>query len=63
MEREYGKLGQFDVIVDGQVVASRGGGMLTKLLGGGFPDPDDVVAKIGALQQAQHGPQGTKAKN
>jgi predicted Rdx family selenoprotein len=51
--REYGKLGQFDVVVDGVVVASRGGSMLRKLLAGGFPDPEEVIQKIEALQQAR----------
>ena len=43
-----GSLGQFDVVVDGQVVASKTGGFLVKLLGGGWPDPDAVVAAIRA---------------
>lgn len=51
MQRLPGKLGQFDVVVDGQVVASRGGNMLSKMLGGGWPDPDDVVRRIEALQK------------
>jgi len=41
-----GKSGQFDVIVDGEVVASRGGNALTRLLGGGWPDPDSVVEAL-----------------
>jgi hypothetical protein len=36
-------------MVDGRTIASRGGGLLTKLLGGGWPDPEDVVAKISEL--------------
>jgi hypothetical protein len=51
VRREHGSLGQFDVLVDGKVIASRGGSMLKKVLGGGFPDPEDVIAKIEALQQ------------
>ena len=71
-----GKLGQFDVVVDGKVVARRGGGfcsvcggipgveagdravrrrggnVFTKLLGGGWPEPADVIAKIEELQRA-----------
>jgi len=35
------------------VVASRGGSMLRKLLSGGFPDPEEVIQKIEALQQAR----------
>lgn len=53
MKRQIGKLGQFDVLVDGKVIASRGGNMLQKVLGGGWPDPEDVIAKIEALQKAK----------
>jgi hypothetical protein len=35
------------------VVASRGGSMLKRILGGGWPDPDEVVAKIEAKLQAK----------
>jgi len=48
-----GKLGQFDVVVDGQTIASRGGNLFTKLIGGGFPDPEDVITKIEALQRTR----------
>ena len=51
MQRLPGKLGQFDVVVDGRVIASRGGNVLQKMFGGGWPDPEDVIAKIEALQQ------------
>ena len=51
MKRQPGKPGQFDVVVDGKVIASRGGSMLKKLLGGGWPDPEEVVEKIDALRQ------------
>jgi hypothetical protein len=33
------------------VVASRGGNMLTRMFGGGFPDAEDVIAAIAALKQ------------
>ena len=39
-------MGQFDVVVDGVTIASKKTGLLTKLLGGGWPDPDEVVAAI-----------------
>jgi hypothetical protein len=43
--------GQFDVIVDGKVIASRGGNVATRiLLGAGFPDPSQVVAEISRLR-------------
>ncbi len=41
-----GSSGQFDVLADGELVASRDGGFLAKLLGGGWPDPHDVVNKL-----------------
>lgn len=53
VKRQPGKPGQFDVVVDGKVIASRGGSMMKRLLGGGWPDPDEVVEKIEALQQQQ----------
>jgi hypothetical protein len=38
------KLGQFDVLVDGQLIAARGGNPVTRiLLGAGFPDLGHVV--------------------
>ncbi|HEX6813777.1 MAG TPA: hypothetical protein VF384_19305 [Planctomycetota bacterium] len=51
MKRERGKPGQFDVVVDGEVIASRGGSMLERLLKGGWPDPEAVVAKIEAKRK------------
>jgi hypothetical protein len=48
---QQGSLGQFDVLVDDAVVASRGGGFMTKVLGGGWPDPDKVVAAIRERQE------------
>lgn len=49
--RERGAPGQFDVLVDGEVIASRGGNMLQRVLGGGWPDAEDVIAKIEARRQ------------
>jgi hypothetical protein len=43
-----GRLGQFDVLADGEVIASRGGSMLKRVLGGGWPDPAEVIEKIEA---------------
>lgn len=45
-----GKSGQFDVLLDGTLIAKRGGGFLTRLLGGGWPDEAEVVAKIQSSQ-------------
>jgi len=41
---DVGKSGQFDVIVDGETIASRGGNMFTRLFVAGWPDPEDVLA-------------------
>lgn len=39
--------GQFDVLVDGKRIASRGGNVATRiLLGAGFPDPSQVVDEL-----------------
>ena len=41
------RAGQFDVVADGQLVASRGGNVLTRvLLGAGFPDSEDLVDEL-----------------
>jgi hypothetical protein len=46
-ELAVGALGQFDVLVDGEVIASRAKGFLVRhLLGGGWPDPEDVVEAV-----------------
>lgn len=45
-----GGRGQFDVEADGELVAGRGCGLLRRLLGGGWPDPDEVVAELGKRQ-------------
>ena len=55
MTRERGRLGQFDVVVDDEVIAGRGGNMLQRALGGGWPDPEEVVAKLEELQRARSG--------
>ncbi len=34
------------MVVDGETVASRGGNVLTRLFGAGWPEPEDVVAAI-----------------
>lgn len=43
-------------MVDGEVIAGRGrskeGGFLKRMLGGGWPDPEDVIAKVEAKLQA-----------
>lgn len=41
-----GKTGQFDVLVDGVAVATRGGNWLSRSFGLGYPDLDAVVREI-----------------
>jgi hypothetical protein len=41
-----GHHGQFDVVVDGRVVASRKGGLIAKLLNRPWPTGDEVVAAV-----------------
>ncbi len=53
VSRQQGKPGQFDVLVDGEVVASRNGSMLKRVLGGGWPDPEEVIATIEAKLRAK----------
>ena len=43
---EKGRPGQFEVIVNGQSVASRKGGLLAKVLNRPWPNGDDVVAAV-----------------
>jgi len=41
-----GKTGQFEVIADGERVATRGGNWLTRSFGAGYPDLDRVVEQL-----------------
>jgi hypothetical protein len=41
---EPGRVGQFDVVADGETIASRGGNWLTRRFGAGYPDPEKVLA-------------------
>lgn len=41
-----GKSGQFDVFADGDLVASRQGSLLVRLVGGGWPDADEVTSAL-----------------
>jgi hypothetical protein len=52
VELEKGRQGQFEIIVNGRLVASRKGGLLAKILNRPWPDGDDVVAAVrDTLQQ------------
>jgi hypothetical protein len=46
VELEKGRQGQFDVMVNGRIVASRKGGLIAKLVKRPFPPVDDVVAAV-----------------
>lgn len=51
-----GETGQFDVLVDGEKVAERGGNWFTRSFGAGYPDLESVVdtlEKQGAGDAAQ----------
>ena len=41
-----GKTGQFDVLVDGHTVATRGGNWLTRSIGAGYPDLEALVHQL-----------------
>ncbi|MCP3920805.1 MAG: hypothetical protein GY711_35205 [bacterium] len=41
-----GRRGQFDVLVDGRIVASRKGGLVAKLTKRPWPEPAQVVAAV-----------------
>lgn len=34
------------MLADGELIASKGGGLLASLFGGGWPDPHEVVATL-----------------
>ena len=42
----HGKTGQFEVIVDGEKIAERGGNWFTRSFGAGYPDLDSVVEQL-----------------
>ncbi len=41
-----GKTGQFDVIVDDEKIAERGGNWFTRKFGAGYPELDSVVKQL-----------------
>ena len=47
-EMVEGRRGQFEILVDGQVVIERRGGLLAKLFGKPWPDSEDVVNAVRA---------------
>ena len=47
-----GNTGQFDVVVDDERIATRGGNWFTRSFGAGYPDLDSVVDLLVAKQRA-----------
>ncbi len=43
-----GKIGQFEVIADGDRIVQRGGNWFTQKLGAGYPDLDAVITQLEA---------------
>lgn len=41
-----GATGQFDVVVDGKTIATRGGNWLTRSFGAGYPESDSIIEQI-----------------
>ena len=41
-----GKIGQFEVLADGEKIAGRGGNWFTRSLGAGYPDFDQVIEQL-----------------
>jgi hypothetical protein len=41
-----GRNGQYDVIVDGELIATREQGFVKRLLGGGWPDNKEILSEI-----------------
>lgn len=41
-----GKTGQFDVIVEDEKIAERGGNWLTRSFGAGYPDLEKVIEQL-----------------
>ncbi|MGH9735844.1 MAG: hypothetical protein ACRD8A_14790 [Candidatus Acidiferrales bacterium] len=41
-----GDTGQFDVLADGKMIATRGGNWLTRRFGAGYPDFDSIVDQL-----------------
>jgi hypothetical protein len=47
-----GRAGQFEIVVDGRTVVSRKGGLIAKLVGRPWPEPDDVLSAVrGAVER------------
>jgi len=47
-----GKIGQFDVLADGEKIVERGGNWLTRGFGAGYPDLEGVVQRLAEKNRA-----------
>ena len=45
-ETKPGKIGEFEVFLDGESIAKRGGNFLTRSFGGGYPDLAEVLSVL-----------------
>ncbi len=41
-----GKVGQFDVLADGELIVTRGGNWFTRQFGAGWPEFEEVIATL-----------------
>jgi hypothetical protein len=48
-----GRLGQFEVLVDGRIVVTRKGGLIAKIVGRPWPTDDEVLAEVRAALAAK----------
>ena len=48
-----GGTGQFDVVVDGKKIASRGGNFITRKFGAGYPNLNEIVNEIEELRASR----------
>jgi len=46
VELEKGRLGQFEISVNGQLVVSRKGGLVAKLVGRSWPEDSEVLTAV-----------------
>lgn|GEM_PF-4960192 len=52
---EKGRQGQFEILVGGQTVISRKGGLVAKLVGRPWPSDQDVLAAVRAASESAVG--------
>lgn len=47
---QKGRVGQFEVFVDGKLVVSRKGGLIAKLVGRPWPEDGEILAAVNAAK-------------